>query len=118
MTKRIVLALGAVSIVLAFAFVVAYWSHVLNLAPVAVSHTRLEAPSPRPEARKIPSEPFVATEIGVAYHRTDAHCFYIEKQSRHTLIPFKTRAEAEASGRHACTNCLPSIASSQQPPPH
>jgi len=112
MTKRILLALCGLSLLLTFGFVVAYWSHVL--ARTAPRGARLEPPASRLEIRapKVAiGDPdlFVASEIGKAYHRPD--CFYAAKQTKHK-ITFKTRAEAEASGRHACTNCLAGLAQS------
>jgi hypothetical protein len=46
---------------------------------------------------------FVGSSIGKTYHRPD--CFYVTKQLHH-MVKFATRAEAEASGRNPCTNCM------------
>lgn len=46
---------------------------------------------------------YVGSSIGKAYHLPD--CFYVTKQLHHQ-VTFATREDAEASGRHACTNCL------------
>lgn len=76
-----------------------------------VSHSRPAAQAVSPVARQASVEPlapavearFFASAIGKAYHRPE--CFYVTKQLQHA-VGFKTREEAEASGRHPCTNCL------------
>jgi len=67
----------------------------------------LEAPAP---SREIPAasleRPYVMTEIGKVYHSASGGCFYIAKQSKHTLIPL-SEDEARATKLPPCTNCLP-----------
>ncbi len=107
MKSRPRLVLGATGLMLAlvFAWVVAYWSHVHGVThPSSLDLPSLKTPAPSHETRDLSLEgPFIASEIGKSYHLPS--CFYAAKQTKHR-ISFKTLEEAEASGRHACTNCI------------
>lgn len=103
MIQRSALTMCAISLALTFAFVVAFWSHVLARVSLAAPASGLEIRGSSPES-VIDPDLFVASEIGKAYHRPE--CFYAARQTKHRLT-FKSRSEAEASGRHACTNCFP-----------
>jgi hypothetical protein len=105
--KRYILSICVVSLAACFLFVAAFWSHVLARSQSSLRFdlpaSSLEIRGSSPEA-VIDPDLLVASEIGVAFHRPD--CFYAARQTKHK-ITFKSRAEAEASGRHACSNCFP-----------
>jgi len=76
----------------------------------AVQAVSLVARQSAPEARPATVEAaYVGSSIGKTYHKPD--CFYVTKQLHHH-VTFATREEAEASGRHACTNCLGTLTAS------
>ncbi len=110
MIKRTALSLCGISLAMTLAFVVAFWSHVLQRTTHAEFVPSLVAPGSGLQLRgstpliEIDPDSFIASEIGKVYHRPD--CFYAARQTKHR-ITFKSKAEAEASGRHACSNCFP-----------
>jgi hypothetical protein len=111
MIKRTALQLCGISLAMSLAFVVAFWSHVLTREPRALNTFAAPAASGlqlRGSTVEAVIEPdlLVASSIGKAYHRPD--CFYAARQTKH-VITFKSKAEDEASGRHACSNCFPAM---------
>ena len=127
MMFRLKLAMFGVSLALTFAWACAVLSWAQRHVPASrLEPPSLKAPAPSREIQASSLErPYVATDIGKAYHLADSKCFYIQKQSKHTLIRL-SKSEAEARGLPPCTNCLlhritstsPSTQSPEQPTFH